>query len=93
MHTGSADQWLSWQDLVVMAWLTGMLVFASIQLRSLNTLRSTLRRAGKPPLECTYRLDTICDRLKIDRNITLVSSVDAAVPFVYGIIRPEQASH
>jgi len=78
----------SWQGVVVMIWLAGMIIFACFQLMGFQRLWRTIRRATPAPSEWQKRVKTLCQRTGTVEMVRLVASDKAAVPFVYGVIRP-----
>ncbi|MFN7139343.1 MAG: FG-GAP-like repeat-containing protein [Limisphaerales bacterium] len=89
--TGSFVQGLqqsSWAKWILVIWCVGFLVFLSALLLGLSRVRQLRKRATIPSEELLHRLNAVCQRLGIKRQVRFILSSEELMPMTWGIKRP-----
>lgn len=88
IRSSSTGSNLNWQNMVVLFWFMGMLVYGCVQVMGLRRLWTTLRATLPATEEWQIRARTLCSRLRLATDVRLVTSGDITVPFVFGVFHP-----
>ncbi len=79
---------ITWQKLVVLFWLLGMIAYGCAQALGFRKLWTTLKTTVRAPEEWEVRTRKLCKRMGITATVSLVTSDVTTVPFVFGVLRP-----